>query len=181
MRGKLLVISGPSGIGLREIVGALLEGRADCRAVTPVTARKMKPGEINGVGYFFYDLDAWKAMLESGELLETTVFAGNDYGTARTPVERELAAGRHVVLSLAVERAAQLKRHMPEALCVYMEPADEGELARRLRAASRSDFEGRVRLETARRERAASGFCDRRIPSDDAGAALRALNALLDG
>ena len=180
MRGKLLVVSGPSGLGLREIVGALLESRADCCAVTPVTARKMKPGEVDGVGFYFYDLDGWNALRESGDLLETTVFAGNDYGTSRRLVEEALNAGRHVVLSLETARAAQLKQNMPEAICVYMEPTDPAVLEQRCRAISRSALESRVRLETAQRERVLSSFCDHRIPSDDPNDALRELNVLLD-
>lgn len=180
MRGKLLVVSGPSGLGLREIVGALLESRADCGAVTPVTARKKKPGETDGAGFYFYDLDGWQALRESGDLLETTVFAGNDYGTSRRLVEAALNAGRHVVLSLETARAAQLKQNMPEAVCVYMEPSDPAVLEARCREASRSALECRVRLETAARERALSAFCDCRIPSDAPKDALRALNAILD-
>ena len=81
--GRLFVICGPSGAGLREIVGAVLDGRNDIGSVVPVTARKMKAGEQNGVGFWFYDLEGWNAMKESGELLEATEFAGNDYGTSR--------------------------------------------------------------------------------------------------
>lgn len=181
MSGTLYVFSGPSGTGVRELVAALFASRADCAAVTPVTARKMKPGEKDGVGYYFYDLDGWKALQESGGLLESTVFAGNDYGTSRRLVREKLDAGKNVLLTLELARAAELKRNMPEAVCLYLEPEDPAELERRCRAASRSEFECRVRLETAARERALSGFCDRRIPTDDMDAALAALNALLDG
>ena len=83
MSKKLFVLSGPSGAGIREIAAAVFAMREDVRAVTPVTARKMKEGEVNGVGFWFYDLDGWKALKEAGDLLETTEFAGNDYGTSR--------------------------------------------------------------------------------------------------
>lgn len=181
MSGTLYVFSGPSGTGVRELVAALFEARADCAAVTPVTARKMKPGEKDGVGYYFYDLDGWQALKARGELLESTVFAGNDYGTSRRLVREKLDAGKNVLLTLEVARAAELKRNMPEAVCLYLEPVDPAELERRCRAASRSAFECRVRLETAARERAASSFCDYRVPTDDMPATARALHALLDG
>lgn len=181
MSGKLYVFSGPSGTGAREIVGTLLESRSDCAAVTPVTARKMRRGEQNGVGFWFYDLEGWQALKDSGDLLETTVLAGNDYGTSRRLVREKLDAGRNVLLSLEVERAAELKRNMPEAICVWLEPSDRAVLESRCRAASRSDFECAVRLETAARERSLSGFCDLRIPTDEPEAAIRALNALIDG
>ena len=120
---KLTVLSGPSGAGLGEIVTALFARRKDLCAVTPVTARKMKAGEVDGVGFYFYDLEGWNALKESGDLLEATEFAGNDYGTSRRLVEEQLAAGRHVLLNLSVERAAQVKHNMPGAVCVYIEPS----------------------------------------------------------
>ena len=176
---KLFVISGPSGTGIGEVLRAVFAQRPDVTAVTPVTARKMKPGEQDGVGYYFYDLDGWNALKESGDLLEATEFAGNDYGTSRALVEAALAQGRHVLLSLSVERAAQIKAHMPQAVCVYMEPSLPA-LEERIRARSRSDLEVRVRLEEAQRQRALAAFCDARISTDDPGAAVQALCALMD-
>ncbi len=175
---KLLVLSGPSGAGLGEITAALFAARPSLRAVTPVTARKMKEGERDGTGFYFYDLEGWNALKEAGDLLECTEFAGNDYGTSRRLVNRELEAGNDVLLNLPPERAAQVKRSMPEALCVYLEPSP-GELEKRCRAVSRSGLELRVRLEEAERERALSGFCDLRVNSDDIGAAVRRLLELL--
>ena len=179
MSKKLFVVSGPSGAGIGEVLAAVFARRQDVTAVTPVTARKMKPGEENGVGYFFYDLEGWSALKESGDLLETTEFAGNDYGTSRALVEAALAQGKHVVLSLSVERAAQIKAHMPEAVCVYMEPSYPV-LEARYRAKARSEIEVSVRMEEARRQRGLADFCDARIPTDDLDAAVSALCTLLD-
>ena len=64
MSKKLFVLSGPSGAGIREIAAAAFERREDLSAVVPVTARKMKEGERDGVGFFFYDLDGWNALKE---------------------------------------------------------------------------------------------------------------------
>ena len=91
--GKFYVVCGPSGSGLGEIVRKLMKSREDLASVVPVTARKMKAGETDGTGFWFYDLDGWNAMKESGDLLECTEFAGNDYGTSRKLVEEQLAAG----------------------------------------------------------------------------------------
>lgn len=178
MSKKLFVVSGPSGAGISDIVAAVFARREDVSAVTPVTARKMKAGEQNGVGFYFYDLDGWKALGETGDLLEQTQFAGNDYGTSRKLVEEKLAAGQHALLNLELARAAQLKRHMPEAVCVYIEPS-ETVLRARYEAIARSPLELSIRLETAQEQRAASGFCDARICSDDLDAAVDALDALI--
>ena len=177
---KLFVISGPSGAGLREIVGAVLDSRQDIGSVVPVTARKKKAGERDGVGFWFYDLDAWKAMRESGELLETTEFAGNDYGTSRKLVQEQLDAGRNVVLNLEAARAKQLKANMPEAVCVYMAPSTDEILRTRYEKTARSPFEVSARMDVAAQEKQAAAFCDRTIFTDDADEAAKELGALLD-
>ena len=174
---KLMVLSGPSGAGLGEIVKTLFARRPALHAVTPVTARKMKEGERDGLSFYFYDLEGWNALKESGDLLECTEFAGNDYGTSRRLIRAELEAGHDVLLNLPVERAAQLKKNMPEALCVYVEPSGPV-LEQRYRAIARSPFELRVRLEQAEKERALSRFCDERVNSDDGNAAAESLLAL---
>ena len=180
MNRKVLVLTGPSGVGAGSVVSALFARRSDLTAVTPVTARKLKEGETDGVGFYFYDLDGWNALRESGDLLETTEFAGNDYGTSRRLVKAALAQGKHVLLNLGVERAAELKKNLPEAVCVYLEPSPEV-LRERCDAVSRSPLEAEVRLEAAAREREMSSFCDIRLCSDDDGAVLSALDRLLDG
>lgn len=179
MGKKLFVISGPSGAGIGDIMAAVFAQREDVCAATPVTARKMKAGERDGVGFYFYDLEGWSALKESGDLLEATEFAGNDYGTSRAQVEKCLNGGKNVLLDLEIERAAQLKKNMPEAVCVYVEPSPE-ELRRRYEAISRNWVELSVRMQTAERLSALSSFCDHRLNSDDPERATRELEALLD-
>ena len=179
VQGRLFVISGPSGAGLKEIVGRVIDSRADIGRVVPVTARKMKAGEVNGEAFWFYELEQWEDMKARGDMLECTEFAGNDYGTSRRLVEEQLAAGRNVLLNLSVERAAQVKRSMPAAVCVYVEPSP-AVLRERYRRIARSEFEVSVRMETADRQRALAGFCDHVVNSDDIPAAVAAFNTLLD-
>ena len=178
MSKKLYVVSGPSGAGIRDIVASVFAAREDLCAVTPVTARKMKPGEQDGVGFYFFDLDGWNALKESGDLIEATEFAGNDYGTSRRLVKELLDKGLNVMIDRSVDRAAQVKRNMPEALCVYIEPS-ERVLEERYRAICRSELELSLRMETAERQRALSSFCDARINSDDLEAAAKELSALI--
>ncbi len=178
MRKKLYVVSGPSGAGISDIVAAIFAKRADVSAVTPITARKMKKGETDGVGFFFYDLDGWKALKDSGGMLECTEFAGNDYGTSRALVEEKLNAGQNVLLNLEVERAAQVKANMPEAVCVYIEPSP-AVLRARYEAIARSPFELSVRLESSDKQRALSAFADARIVSDDLTQAIAELDAII--
>ena len=179
MDKKLMVISGPSGAGIGPVLSAVFARREDTGTALPVTARKPKAGEQDGAGLRFYDLEGWNALKESGDLLEWTEFAGNDYGTSRREIEAVLAAGRHVLLSLPVQRAALLKHNYPRALCVYLEPSP-AVLRQRYEALSHSPLELAVRLDQAERERALSDFCDARVSSDDLDAAAAALEALLD-
>ena len=180
MSGKLIVLFGPSGAGIGEIAARIFAEREDVVPVVPVTARKMKAGERDGAGFFFFELEEWNAMKASGDLIETTELAGNDYGTSRSQIREQLEKGKHVILSLDAQRAAQLKANMPEAVCVWLAPADRGVLRSRFAAISRSPFELEVRLSEAEKQRAAAAFCDREIDSGDPAAAEAALNALLD-
>lgn len=178
--GTLYVITGPSGVGTGAIVERVLAARPELVTVTPVTARKRKQGEEDGKGFYFYDLDAWKRMCESGELLETTVLMGNDYGTSRALVEAELTQGRSVVLELEPDRAAQVKQTMPESVCVLVAPQDEAERQRRYAAAARGSYELPVRMEIARRQcREAAAFCDVTIDSSDLESAAAELDAIM--
>jgi len=180
MAGKLFVISGPSGAGLRDIVGTVFEIRSDVAAVMPVTSRKMKKGEQDGVGFRFYDLDGWKAIKENGDLIEETVFAGNNYGTSRSLVNEILETGKSVLLNVEVDRAAQIKKNMPESVCVYAEPSDREILKSRYSESARSRFEVDVRLQEADKQRAISGFCDARVNSDDPESAVKAICGIID-
>ena len=179
MTPKLIVVSGPSAVGIGEIVAALFARVPGLVPVVPVTARKMKEGERDGVGFFFFELEGWEEMKRSGDLLETTEFAGNDYGTSRKLVEEQFAQGNSVLMERELDRAAQIKRSMPEAICVYVEPSEKV-LEERLKAVSRSTLELSLRLQTAERLRASSSFCDRQVCSDDIEAAIREIESLLD-
>ena len=181
MSGRLFVISGPSGAGLNEIVATVIDSRSDIGHVVPVTARKMKAGEVNGENFWFFELEQWEEMKASGDMLECTEFAGNDYGTSRHLVKEQLDAGKNVVLVLETERAAMLNRNMPEAVCVYMEPSDPVILKGIYEKSARNSVEVDVRMRHADEQRRISLFCDKRIFTDDPQKAEEELNALIDG
>jgi len=178
-KGRLFVITGPSGAGLGEIAESVLSGRSDLAVVTPITARKMKAGDIDGKGLFFFDLEGWQALRDSGDILEETVFAGNDYGTSRRLVEEQLKAGRNVLLQLEIERAAQVKKNMPESVCIYIAPTMPV-LQERYEETARNRFEAAVRMSEAERIQALNAFCDNIIISDDIPEAIEKLNSIID-
>ena len=176
---KLYVVTGPSGTGLSDILAELFRRRDDLSAVTPVTSRRMKEGETDGIGFRFFDLEEWNAMRQSGDLLEETEFAGNDYGTSRALVDELLTAGKSVLLSLEPSRAAQVKQNCPESVCIWAEPSNEELLRERFSSRARGEREIEVRLRTAAEQREASGFCDLRIADDDPSATLSALDRII--
>ncbi|MBR4473159.1 MAG: hypothetical protein IKS55_05935 [Oscillospiraceae bacterium] len=176
---NLYVVTGPSGTGLSDTLAELFRRRPDLSAVLPVTSRHRKEGETDGIGFRFYDLDEWNALRESGDLLEETEFAGNDYGTSRTLVDELLRDGKNVLLSLEPDRAAQVKKNNPGAVCIWVEPSSEELLRARLSTGGRSEREIEVRLRTAAEQRARSEFCDLRIDDDDPALTLLALEKVI--
>ena len=178
---RLIVVTGPSGAGLPEIVDALMKKRTDLTAVTPITARKMKDGEVDGQSFWFYDLEGWNELKDNGDLLETTELAGNDYGTSRRLVREALAKGKHVLLSVEPERAAQVKKNMPESVCVYVEPSSEALLRERYKKTARNAFELAARMELAAEQRSIAAACDFCVYSDDEIRAVSELCTFING
>ena len=177
---KLIVITGPSGAGLKDIVADILQGRDDILTVLPITSRKMKDGEKDGVNFLFFDLEVWNELKETGDLLEATELAGNDYGTSRRLVLQQLESGKHVLLSVEPERAEQVKKNMPEAVCIYVEPSDPEVLRSRYAESARNTFELTARMALAAEQRAASGYCDMHVDSDDPASAAEEIRRIID-
>lgn len=177
---KLFVISGPSGTGAADVIAEVFKEREDVSSVMPITARKMKAGETDGVGFKFYDLEGWNALKEAGDILEQTVFAGNDYGTSRKLVSEKLNEGKNVILSIEANRASQIKKNMPEAVCVYMSPSEDV-LRELYNKNSKNWVEANVRMEMAQEQEKLASFADCRICLDDLDKAKAELNKLIDG
>ncbi|WP_285703547.1 guanylate kinase [Microtetraspora sp. NBRC 16547] len=130
---RLTVLSGPSGVGKSTVVAELRRSHPEVWLSVSVTTRKPRPGETHGVEYFFADDAEFDRMIASGELLEWAEFAGNRYGTPRTPVLERLAAGVPTLLEIDLQGARQVRESMPEALLVFLAPPSWEELERRLR------------------------------------------------
>ncbi|MEU4514748.1 guanylate kinase [Nonomuraea wenchangensis] len=130
---RLTVLSGPSGVGKSTVVAELRRAHPEVWLSVSVTTRSPRPGEVNGVHYFFADGEEFDRLVESGELLEWAEFAGNRYGTPREPVLKKLADGVPTLLEIDLEGARQVRRTMPEALLVFLAPPTWEELEKRLR------------------------------------------------
>ena len=131
-KGILTVISGFSGAGKGTIVKHLLKAYDNYVFSISMTTREPRPGERNGVDYFFVDKEAFEQAIEENGLVEYTNYCGNYYGTPRAYVEEQLAAGKDVLLDIEIEGARNIKKRFPESLLLFVIPPSAEELRRRL-------------------------------------------------
>lgn len=133
-KGLIFVISGPAGSGKGTVVKLLREMIPDLGFSVSATTRAPRPGETDGVNYYFMDREKFTSLLEDGMILEHTEYCGNFYGTLKSEAERVLSEGRDIILEIEVEGALQVKRLMPdECVTVMLIAPDRAELERRLR------------------------------------------------
>jgi len=135
-RGELFIVSSPSGGGKTTLIRRLLETPPGPPLHFSVshTTRKMRPGEQNGREYHFVTAAEFQEMVRRDEFLEHNEVHDNIYGTSRAEVLPHLAAGEDVVLDVDVQGARDIRRAYPEAVTVFIVPASQGELERRLRS-----------------------------------------------
>ncbi|WKU43938.1 guanylate kinase [Streptomyces sp. VNUA116] len=129
---RLTVLSGPSGVGKSTVVAHMRKAHPEVWLSVSATTRKPRPGEQDGVQYFFVDDEEFDKLIANGELLEWAEFAGNRYGTPRQAVLDRLEAGELVLLEIDLQGARQVRETMPEAQLVFLAPPSWDELVRRL-------------------------------------------------
>lgn len=130
---NLVVVSGPSGVGKSTAVNWVRNHpESDLWVSVSMTTRPMRPGETEGVEYFFTDRETFMQTVERGEMLEWAEFAGNLYGTPAEPVAAKLAAGVNVLLEIEIAGARQVKARFPEAILIFLVPPSWDDLVARL-------------------------------------------------
>lgn len=178
-KGKLLVLSGPSGAGKSTVVSKLMGIRDDVCFSVSATTRAPRPGEVDGVNYFFVTRERFEEMVRQNELLEHAEYVGNCYGTPRAYVEQKLEAGMNVILDIEVQGARQVITAAPDAIPVFLIPPSLEELERRLRSrGTESDDVIRGRLERAKEECNAD-FYEYIVINDNADVAAKELDAII--
>ena len=131
-RGRLVVVSGPSGVGKGTVLKYILEKDEFVYSVS-ATTRAPREGEENGVDYFFISREKFEDMIEGNEFVEYAQYNGNYYGTPKFFVEKMLSEGKNVILEIEVKGALQIKKKMPDAMYVFIAPESRQILEARLR------------------------------------------------
>ncbi|MBR0445214.1 MAG: guanylate kinase [Clostridia bacterium] len=132
-KGLLVVISGPSGVGKGSIINVLRERRSNIKLSVSATTRSPRPGEVDGVHYFFIDEPTFQSMIDRDEFLEYMhVFNTHFYGTPRSFVVGEMEAGNDVVLDIDVQGAMKVRDSFPDAVLIFIAPPSLSELKERL-------------------------------------------------
>ncbi|WP_307860758.1 guanylate kinase [Curtobacterium flaccumfaciens] len=172
---KLVVLAGPTAVGKGTVSAHIRQHYPDVNLSVSATTRKPRPGEVDGVHYYFVDDDEFDRMIRDRELLEwATVHNSYRYGTPRPPIDRALDAGEKVMLEIDLQGARQVRDAMPEAVLVFLLPPTWEELVRRLIGRGTESAEEQARrLETAKVELAAQDEFDVRIVNSDVGTAAR--------
>ncbi|ARC56915.1 Guanylate kinase [Frondihabitans sp. 762G35] len=175
LRSRLVVLAGPTAVGKGTVSTHIREHHPEVLLSISATTRKPRPGEIDGVHYYFVTDEEFDRKIRDRELLEyATVHNSYRYGTPRPPIDAALDKGRSVLLEIDLQGARQVKAVMPEAVLVFLLPPTWEELVRRLIGRGTEDkAEQQRRLETAKIELAAQDEFDVKVVNHDVSEAAQ--------
>ncbi|MEH2183829.1 guanylate kinase [Nostoc sp.] len=178
--GRLIVLTGPSGVGKGTLMRSLLERHPKLYYSVSVTTRSPRPGEIEGKSYYFISHSKFEQLVAEGKLLEWAEFAGNYYGTPREAVLNQINSGKLVVLEIELEGARQIRASFPSSFSIFILPPSFDELEKRIRSRAQDSQEAIARrLLRAQEEIQAADEFDIQIVNDDFETALNDIEAVL--
>jgi guanylate kinase len=162
MTANLTVIAGPTAVGKGTVIKSILEDHPEIALSVSATTRAPRPGEVDGVSYFFMTKTEFEAKIAQGEMLEwAQVHGDNYYGTPKQPVLDALASGKQVILEIDLQGVRQVRQAWPTAKFIFIAPPSWDELVRRLQGrGTETEEQMAKRLETAKAELAAESEFD---------------------
>ena len=167
-KGKLVVISGTSGVGKGTVLGIMMEKCKDLSFSVSATTRAPRPGEVDGVHYYFITKEQFEDMIRRGEFLEYDAHMANYYGTPKAQAMEKMECGS-VLLDIDPNGAKQVKTSAPEAVLVFIMPPSMEELERRLRGRGDTpEDQIQLRMERANWEMEQRLWYDHVVVNDDA-------------
>ena len=167
-KGKLIVISGASGVGKGTVLGLMMKARPDLSFSVSATTRAPRPGEVDGVHYYFITKERFEEMISQGQFLEYDAHAANYYGTPRGQAEEKMAKG-HVLLDIEPKGAKQVMDAAADAALIFIMPPSVEELERRLRGRGDTpEDQIQMRMERAVWEMEQRSWYDHVVGNDDA-------------
>ena len=181
-QGKPIVITGPSGVGKGTIVRSLLQRHPELCLSISTTTRNPRPGEVEGIDYYFTSQDAFEEAIARSEFLEWTQYAGNYYGTPKTKVKELLEQGKLVLLEIELLGARAIAETFPDARRIFILPPSLAQLEARLRKRGK-DTETAIkeRLARAKEEIAAKDEFEIQIVNDNLGRAITDIEQVIFG
>ncbi len=180
MKGKLFVISGPSGVGKNTILNKIVSSKDNVQYSISATSRKMRPGEVDKQSYYFLTREEFERMIENNELLEYAEYVGNYYGTPIAPIREATENGIDIVMDIEVVGAQKIKKAVPEAVLIFICTSSFEEIEKRL--LMRGDVEPAAmadRLERAKWEYTQARNYDYIVINDDVNSAVDELLAIM--
>ncbi|MGM3308624.1 guanylate kinase [Anabaena sp. WFMT] len=178
--GKLIVLTGPSGVGKGTLMRSLLQRHPELYYSVSVTTRSPRPGETNGENYYFISRNDFEQLVAQGEFLEWAEFAGNYYGTPRAAVLDHIQSGKLVVLEIELEGARQIRASFPSAHSIFILPPSFSELEKRIRGRGQDSQEAIARrLHRAEEEIKAANEFDTQIVNDDFDTAVNQIETVV--
>ncbi|MCF3942487.1 guanylate kinase [Oceanobacillus alkalisoli] len=178
--GILFILSGPSGVGKGTVRKRLFEEQTDLQYSISMTTRNMRPGEVEGVDYFYRSKEKFEQMITNSELLEYAKYVNNYYGTPRAFVEETLAKGKDVFLEIEVQGALQVKNNFPQGVFIFLFPPSLDELKNRIVSRGTETEELVInRLKEARNEIEMMHAYDYVVVNDDVDQAVDRVKAII--
>lgn len=180
MNKKLYVISGSSGVGKGTVLKGFLEKNPTFVLSISCTTRSPRLGEVDGVNYFFLTKDEFENCIKENKFLEWAEFAGNYYGTKKKYINKCLSEGKDIILEIDTQGALQVKKHMPEAVLIFICPPSYEALEARLRGRHTEDETTiQKRLKEAKVELERAESFDYKIVNDDLQKAITSLEEVI--